>query len=429
MFTRRIRSAAVVAALSLAVPITLHAQQDQPVRYIQAERAGAVEGTSAAAIVGDVPLAHTGLILPIDPDGYRKGMLVGEGDAGRQFHRVVVNLRRALESVGSGLDRLVKVNVYATSRQALEAAKQRFAEAMPEGVKPAANFALTRLPTEGALVALDAVAVAPKNAERDNRNGARSSTGSDGNENRAAGDKVGGAKVSVMPPGGAAYYSGQVVWDDPGDSNRPDTTKETLEAFEKRLEYLNLDRSNVARVKVHVTDMKDADAVRRAVKSFFGPDAPPLVLIGWDHQLPVEIEMLAYAPPQSFQKQQQGPVQHINPPFLSASPAYSRIARVHGGKRIFISGLYARQPGNHEQQIRDIFRQLGRILEKTGSDFDHLVKAHYATIGREPWGPLHQVRTELYDPDRSPTSTLTPMEQLGMKDRTITIQMIAVTPE
>ncbi len=38
---------------------------------------------------------------------------------------------------------------------------------------------------------------------------------------------------------------------------------------------------------------------------------------------------------------------------MKASPLSSRAARVHGGRTIYVSGLYAEKPGGGEDEVRE----------------------------------------------------------------------------
>jgi len=63
-------------------------------------------GASQAVVVGDVPLAHTAQLLPVDA----RGAVVGR-EAVEQCGKLVDELAVVLADVGSGLDRLVKLNL------------------------------------------------------------------------------------------------------------------------------------------------------------------------------------------------------------------------------------------------------------------------------------------------------------------------------
>ena len=69
----------------------------------------APEGMSQAVIVQGFSLVHTRQLLPLDA----AGKLVGEGSADKQIEQTLTNLETVLKDSGSGLDKLVRLNVYA----------------------------------------------------------------------------------------------------------------------------------------------------------------------------------------------------------------------------------------------------------------------------------------------------------------------------
>src|SRR3954471_1356875 len=72
--------------------------------------------TAAAVVVeGTTPLVHTTQVLPLDA----RGEVVGPGSAGAQAGVVLDRLEAALRDAGSGLDRLVRVQVYAARPEAV----------------------------------------------------------------------------------------------------------------------------------------------------------------------------------------------------------------------------------------------------------------------------------------------------------------------
>src|SRR4051794_19851244 len=85
----------------------------------------AASATSAAVVVpGSTPLAHTAQVLPLDGSG----KVVKAGDAGAQAEAVLDHLEACLRDARSGLDRLVKVHLYATNDEALRSFRDVFAK-------------------------------------------------------------------------------------------------------------------------------------------------------------------------------------------------------------------------------------------------------------------------------------------------------------
>ena len=102
------------------------------------------------------------------------------------------------------------------------------------------------------------------------------------------------------------------------------------------------------------------------------------------------------------------------------------MARVAAGPTIYISGLYGDSLANGEAEIREIFANLGTLLNKTGSDFRHLAKATYYVSTNEASVKLGTIRPEFYDPQRPPAASKAPVAGTGREGRTITLDMIAV---
>ena len=95
------------------------------VRYVPLD---APPGMSRAVVVQGLPLVHTRQLLPLD----REGKLVGEGSADKQIEQVLDNLQAVLDAAGSGLDKLVRLNVYAMSHETAD----RCANSWPSDSRP-----------------------------------------------------------------------------------------------------------------------------------------------------------------------------------------------------------------------------------------------------------------------------------------------------
>src|SRR4029077_9264862 len=107
-------------------------------------------GSARAVVVKDVPLVHTAQILPLDAGG----RVASPNDVPGQAQRVVALLKQVLESSGSDLGRLVRLNVYATDRDHFPVVREvlsRPLAGMP--TLPAVTWSVTPLPRAGAAVA------------------------------------------------------------------------------------------------------------------------------------------------------------------------------------------------------------------------------------------------------------------------------------
>ena len=89
-----------------------------------------------------------------------KGNSLAKGSADEQIEQVLDNLEAVLDAAGSGLDKLVRLNVYALSHQTADRLRELLSKRLDPAVRPAITAVLTPLPHRKALVAVDAVAVA-----------------------------------------------------------------------------------------------------------------------------------------------------------------------------------------------------------------------------------------------------------------------------
>ena len=73
---------------------------------------------------------------------------------------MLTNLEAVLKDSGSGLDKLVRLNVYALSPATVSRFREQLSKRLDPAVRPAITSVLTPLPHRKALVAVDAVAAA-----------------------------------------------------------------------------------------------------------------------------------------------------------------------------------------------------------------------------------------------------------------------------
>jgi enamine deaminase RidA (YjgF/YER057c/UK114 family) len=102
------------------------------------------------------------------------------------------------------------------------------------------------------------------------------------------------------------------------------------------------------------------------------------------------------------------------------------VALVRSQRQIFIAGLFAREAGNGEAQAGDVFAQLKTILDQTGSDLRHLVKASYYVCDPDAGRGYDLARPKVLDPKRPPAASLIMVHGVGKSGRTLTMDMIAV---
>ncbi len=392
-----------LAMLAFAVQAASAQETNEPsVRYVPLD---APAGMSQAVVVQGLPLVYTRQLLPLDGEG----KLVGEGSADEQIEQVLTNLEAVLAAAGSGLDKLVRLNVCALSHQTAGRLRELLSKRTDPAVRPAITIVLTPLAHRKALVAVDAVAVAADN-------GAAVAL----LVYEVAGEDNDCADIAILPPGGVVYLSGQPAQ---GGLARS-AVAESLSSLFGTLEQLKLSPAEVVQLKVFLTPATSADAALSEVKRFF-PDqlTPPVVFVEWIASAPVEIELVARLP---VTGQPAETVMYYNPPELKPSPAFSRVALVRTGRQVYISGLSARAAGDGEAQARDVFVQLESILAKTGSDMLHLAKATYYVSDDDASRGIDILRPEFFAPQRPPAASKVTVHAVGQPDRTLTIDVIAV---
>ena len=360
---------------------------------------------SQAVIVQGFPLVHTRQLLPLDT----AGKLVGEGSVDEQIEQVLTNLEAVLKDCGSGLDKLVRLNVYALAPTTVVRVRELLSKRLAPSVRPAITSVLTPLPHRGAVVALDAVAAGTDSGEGVALKRCEAVAG---DEDRA--------DAAVLPRGGVAYLSGQ-----PDDGGLTESAVvRSMSKLMKTLGHLKLSPEHVVQVKIFLRPVTSAEEVLREVQKFFPDQAtPPVVFVEWLASVPIEIEMVAQLPPSGEAAEN---VEYFTPPEVRPSHTFSRVALVRTDRQIYISGQYARVPSRGEPQAKYVFEQLQEILAKTGSDMRHLAKATYYVCDDDAARWVDRTRPTVFDPDRPPAASKVMVHAVGMEGRTMTIDMIAV---
>lgn len=403
------------------------AADDAPeVRYVDPDPAS---GTSAAVVVPpNAALAHTALLLPVN----REDAVVGKGDATAQADRVLSNLDRALAAAGASRETMVRLNVYAADYPSLEAARKRVAKAFPGPARPAATWIVTAQPRQDVLVTMDGVAVAPLREPQ--------------RIARFVADELPTthslSHVSVMPPGEIYYISGQL---EKGNS-LAEGVRNTMAGLHRTLEHFGLDpNQHVVQVKAFINPMDQADEALQAIAdSYQGGGAPPVVLTEWQATIPgpTEIEMIAAKPlptkPQPAKPQPSDAsadaaseaARFLTPPWLSSSPVFSRAAVVRSSAHrgwVFVSGISADAKLPAEAQAEKVFEILQKLCERTGCDFNHLIKATYYACDPTVSPALRAVRPKYYNAERPPAASLIHVRGVGAADGIYTLDMIGVS--
>lgn len=368
----------------------------------------APEGTSQAVIVDRMPLVHTRQLFAFDSDG----KLVGDGSADKQIEQVLTNLEAVLKDSGSGLDQLIRVNVYALSTTIVTEFREHVTGRLGPTVRPVITAVLTPMPHRGALVAVDAVAGASDAGEAVTLRRCQAVAGNDTC-----------ADAAVLPAGGIAYLSGHPE----GFELTELPTTKSMTRLMKTLGQLKLAPEHVVQVKVFLNPVTSAEDVLREVQAFF-PDqpTPPVVFVEWLAALPVEIEMIAQLP---LSDEPAEPVEYYDPPEFRPSNTFSRVALMRAKQQIYMAGLYARKPSRGEPQAKYLFEQLEEVLAKTGSDMRHLVKATYYVSDNDAARWIDRTRPRIFDPERPPAASKLMVHGVGLAERTMTVDMIAIKSE
>ena len=210
----------------------------------------AVDGLAPAVIVAGHSLAYTRQMLPVDAEG----TLVGEGSAEMQIDQVLANVEKLLAESGSGLDRLVKVNVYADSAETADL----FGSKCPADSTQSSNRPFVPLfrpyRSRELRIAVDAVAIAD---HQGNDVVLRRCQGVAGDKNCA--------DVAVMPRSGVVYLSGQ-----PDKSPLAEATVKSMTTQLDVLDQLELQPSQIAQLKVFVDSASPSrHGAQRAEKVIF----------------------------------------------------------------------------------------------------------------------------------------------------------------
>jgi len=229
--------------------------------------------------------------------------------------------------------------------------------------------------------------------------------------------------AAISPPRPLIYISGMA------DTNGlADATRITLGKLMTALAHLGLTKSDVIQLKTFFQPMSQAAVVRKAIVDFYGGNAPPTVFVEWSSPAPnppIEIELIAAGKADSTNDSES--VVFLTPPGTTSTKVFSRVAKINHGEIIFISGLYGMSAHDGEGEVRELFQSLDKILKRTGSDFEHLVKATYYVTDDIAGNKLNEIRPEFFNPLRPPAASKAKVRGVGVPGKTVMLDMIAVT--
>jgi enamine deaminase RidA (YjgF/YER057c/UK114 family) len=125
----------------------------------------------------------------------------------------------------------------------------------------------------------------------------------------------------------------------------------------------------------------------------------------------------------------------LNPPGVAASPAYTHVVTVSGGRTVFVSGQVALDEhgnlvgkGDLRAQTKQAFENLKRGLAAAGARFEDIVKMTYYVVGYRPdqLPAIREGRAEYLSRTNPPASTLVGVEALFQEGVLIEVEAIAV---
>ena len=131
-------------------------------------------------------------------------------------------------------------------------------------------------------------------------------------------------------------------------------------------------------------------------------------------------------------------VEHLRPPGLFASPMFSQVTTVNGGKLIFVSGQVSWDgkgkvmfPGDLRAQTRQTFENMKLALAAAGAGIDNVLKfnIYVVNLDREKWKIVGEERAKYINPEQAPASTMVGVPGLVLEDLLIEIEAVAVVSE
>ncbi|MFK5923581.1 MAG: Rid family hydrolase [Verrucomicrobiota bacterium] len=369
-------------------------------------------GIPVAVKVSGGVLVHTTQLFPVlDPKSSGSSTLQGQVDS------LLNELEGILKEHGGGsVDQVVKLNVYVSAAGDCEKVEKLLVTWFAKHPMPALTLIVTPLARPGALVALDAVAVivdsdTPKGVEMwSDLHAIKGRTF--GGEALAA---VSGHKTDLV------YISGRASKaDDLGEA-----TQATMEQLISVLQMLGGNAESVVQVKVFLKPMHKAVFAAEAIQNFFEKmDRPPVVMVEWESSsYPTEIEVVAAIP---NRRGEGNKVMYMTPPGDKPSPVYSKVVVVREHDLIYVGGGVGDPGEDAEDEVKTLYDRMGKAVEAAGGDFNHLVKATYYVSNPEVSKALNELRPKVYDAKRPPAASKVTLKEIGVADRGILIDMIAV---
>jgi predicted acyl esterase len=357
------------------------------------------QNKSSAVFVKDVPLIYTAQLLPryYESQGQKT-------NADSQLLDVLFRLTDATGFRGIENHRVVKLNFYVAQPETVKLIEELVMRGSFSDPKPAVSVIVTPLAHPDALVALDAIAVSDA--------GARTRL-------------KGSADAVVVSSGSRLYISGQA---EKADTLR-EATRKTLESLSVTLKHCGRSDVDVVQVKCFLQPMSSVAEVKEEIARYYGKENLPLTcFVEWKATSPpIEIEVVAWGGPANNDADEA--LEFITPPGMTASPVFSRVARINRGPMVFIGDIASPTTGSADEQMQASFDVLSKLLAKTGSDFQHLAKATYYVTDDEISKAHNAIRPKFYDPTRPPSASKALIQSTGHNGSRYVMEMIAVPSE
>ena len=374
--------------------------QSPDIQYAQTSR---LKGSSDAVIVKNVPLVHTSQIFSLD----KRGKFVFKDELQKQIGQIFGNLSKALKIADSGIDQVVKLNIYLKNSTLISEVQTEIGRRFKSGKLPAVSYVTGNLSYPDALISIDAIAVSTNSSD-----------------NNVKYFNSGSTQVSILPPGPVVYVSGQAA-----KGNLTEATLNTLKQLEETLHFLGLEKRDIVQIKSFINPISDLSTVQNVMAEFFKEGTiPPLVNVEWLSKDPlIEIELIASSNRTLSKSNEQ--LDFITPKGMVHSPVYSKVTRVNYGSKVYVSGLYGNTERGIKSELSDIFDFLDLIMKKSGSDLKHLVKATYYVSNDLHSAALNEIRPKYYDPKRPPAASKALVKDVGALKAGVSMDMIGVVIE
>ena len=374
--------------------------QSPDIQYAQTSR---LKGSSDAVIVKNVPLVHTSQIFSLD----KRGKFVFKDELQKQIGQIFGNLSKALKIADSGIDQVVKLNIYLKNSTLISEVQTEIGRRFKSGKLPAVSYVTGNLSYPDALISIDAIAVSTNSSDNNVKYFNSRST-----------------QVSILPPGPVVYVSGQAA-----KGNLTEATLNTLKQLEETLHFLGLEKRDIVQIKSFINPISDLSTVQNVMAEFFKEGTiPPLVNVEWLSKDPlIEIELIASSNRTLSKSNEQ--LDFITPKGMVHSPVYSKVTRVNYGSKVYVSGLYGNTERGIKSELSDIFDFLDLIMKKSGSDLKHLVKATYYVNDDLHSAALNEIRPKYYDPKRPPAASKAMVKDVGALKAGVNMDMIGVVIE